>query len=411
MRVLYERCCGLDVHKETVVACLRVQGRSGKAGKTVRTFRTTTPSLLALSDWLLEAGCTHVALESTGVYWKPIFNILEGTFEVILVNARHIKAVPGRKSDVKDCEWIADLLAHGLVHGSFIPPAPIRQLRELTRYRKALIRERATEVNRIHKLLEGANIKLASVATDVLGVSGRAMLKALVRGERDAEELTRLAKGLLRKKAPELTEALTGRFDDHHAFILGRILSHLEFLEQSIAECDQRIQELASPFERQIELLATAPGVRRRTAEVLVAELGVDMSRFPNAAHLASWAKICPNNRESAGKRMSAHTGRGNNWLKTALLEAAWAASRTRNTYLSALYRRVARHSGRKRAAVAVAHSLLVAVFHMLRDNLPYSDLGPDHFDHLNTQRLVRYYLRRLEQLGHPLPPPAGLAA
>jgi transposase len=370
-----------------------------------------TPSLLALSDWLLEAGCTHVAMESTGVYWKPIFNILEGTFEVILVNARHIKAVPGRKSDVKDCEWIADLLAHGLVRGSFIPPVPIRQLRELTRYRKALIRERATEVNRIHKLLEGANIKLASVATDVLGVSGRAMLKALVRGERDAGELTGLARGLLRKKTPELTEALTGRFDEHHAFILGRILSHLEFLEHSIAQCDQRIQELASPFEPQIQLLTTAPGVRRRTAEVLVAELGVDMRRFPNAAHLASWAKICPNNRESAGKRMSAHTGRGNNWLKTALLEAAWAASRTRNTYLSALYRRVARHSGRKRAAVAVAHSLLVAVFHMLRDNLPYSDLGPDHFDHLNTQRLVRYHLRRLEQLGHPLPRPAGLAA
>lgn len=400
MEVVHTRCCGLDVHKRRVVGCLRVQEAGASCQKTVRSFATTTASLRELQGWLAKAGCRHVAMESTGVYWKPVFNILEAHCVVTLANAQHIKAVPGRKTDVRDCEWIADLLAHGLVRGSFIPPAPIRDLRELTRHRKTLIRTRASEVNRIHKVLESANIKLGTVATDVLGVSGRAMLHALVAGERDAAVLASLARGLLRKKERELEAALQGSFTDHHAFLLKQILSHMEFLDRAIAECDERIGEQTRPLEAQIEGLCTIPGVGRRAAEVLVSEIGVDMSRFPKSTHLASWARMCPGNQESAGKRKSARTGRGNPWLRTALVESGWAAAHSRRTYLSALFHRVARRRGKKKAVVAVGHSMLIAAYHILRDGVEYQDLGPEHFDRLNTTRLVRYHLRRMEDLG-----------
>ena len=335
---------------------------------------------------------------------------VEGVCEVLLVNAHHIKAVPGRKTDVKDCEWIADLLEHGLLRASFIPPPPIRELRDLTRYRRALIAQRATEANRVQKLLETANIKLGSVAADVLGKSGRLMLKALIAGERDGARLAELAKGPLRKKREALAPALTGRFTAHHAFLLGQLLAHMDELETHIAQCDAQIEEVLRPFAQvPLELLQTVPGVGQRIAEVILAEIGVDMRRFPTAAHLASWAGMCPGNNESAGKRKSGKTRKGDRYLRTALIEAAWAASHSRNTYLASLYARIARRRGAKKAAVAVGHSILVAVWHILRKGVPYADLGPSHFDRLNTERLTRHYLRRLEDLGlqvtvQPLP-------
>ncbi len=410
MERVYARCCGLDVHKKTVVACLRVPGPHGRRTAEVRTFGTTTQELLALAEWLLEAGCTHVAMESTGIYWKPVFNILEGVCEVLLVNAHHIKAVPGRKTDVKDCEWIAELLEHGLLRASFIRPPPIRELRDLTRYRRTLVAQRATEANRVQQLLETANIKLGSVATDVLGVSGQLMLKALIAGERDGTRLAELAKGPLRKKRGALAPALTGRFTAHHAFLLGQLLAHMDEIEAHIAQCDARIEATLRPFAQvPLEQLQTIPGVGQRAAEVILAEIGVDMSRFPSAAHLASWAGMCPGNHESAGKRKTGRTRKGNRYLRTALIEAAWAAARSRNTYLASLYARLARRRGAKKAAVAVGHSILVAVWHILRKGVPYADLGPSHFDRLNTERLTRHYLRRLEDLGfqvtvQPLP-------
>lgn len=400
MQVLYERCCGLDVHKKTVVACLRTPGPRRRRRGEIRTFGTTTPELLRLADWLTESGCSHVAMESTGVYWKPIFNILEGLCEVLLVNAYHVKVVPGRKTDVRDCEWLAELLECGLLRGSFIPEAPIRELRDLTRYRKTLIRSRASEANRIQKLLETANIKLASVATDVLGASGRAMLKALVGGQRDPQQLAEMAKGTLRAKRGELVDALYGRFNDHHAFLLKQLLAHVEHLDAAIDECSARIEEAMRPFSQAAIQLQTITGVARRTAESLVAEMGVDMSRFPSSAHLASWAAICPGNNESAGKRKSGRMRKGNVWLKSALIEAAWAASHQRGTYLGALFTGVARRRGAKRAIVAVAHAILVAAWHVLAKNEPYRELGPRHFDGLAKDRLKRHYVRRLQDLG-----------
>src|SRR5213593_1359812 len=412
MEQVYERCCGLDVHKDTVVACLRVPGEGVRRHQEVRTFGTTTAELLALADWLTEHRCTHAAMESTGIYWKPVFNLLESVCEVMLVNARHIKAVPGRKTDVKDCEWIAELLEHGLLRSSFIPPEPIRELRDLTRYRKTLIQQRASEVNRVQKFLETANIKLGSVATDVLGVSGRAMLEALIAGERDATKLAKLAKGTLRKKHQALVAALAGRFTQHHAFLLGQILAHLDELDQHIAQCDLKVDEYVRPFVRELELLDTIPGVGRRTAEAIVAEVGTDMSRFPSAAHLASWAALCPGNHESAGKRRGGKTRRGNHWRRTALIECSLAATRSRDTYLSSLYSRIARRRGGKKAAVAVAHSILLAVWHILHDGVPYQELGASHFDRLNAERLARHYVRRLQELGLEVTvQPAGEAA
>ena len=399
MEVLYPRCCGIDVHKVSAVACLRMQ-QGARAKTEIREFGTTTAEVLRLHSWLAEAGCTHVAMESTSVYWKPIFNVLEGSFEVVLANAFHIKAVPGRKTDVKDCAWIADLLAHGLIRASFIPPAEIRELRDLTRHRKSLIRERVTSKNRVHKLLETANIKLGNVVTDVLGVSGRAMLDALVLGETGPEALAKLARGSLIPKQKLLAEALRGGFTQHHAFLLGQILKHLDQLAELVAECDERIAKVIQPQDALIQLLQTIPGVGRRSAEVIIAEIGVDMSRFATSGHLASWARICPGSNESAGKRRSAGTGTGNNWLRTTLLESAWAASHARKSYLGAQYRRIAKRRGPKRAAIAVAHSILVIAFHLLRDGVEFEDLGADYFDRVNATRQKRYHLRRLAELG-----------
>jgi transposase len=409
MQVLYERCCGLDVHSQTVVACLRTPGPKGTRCAVVRTFGTTTGALLELAAWLTEAGCTHVAVESTGVYWQPVYNVLEGTVAVILVNAEQVKAVPGRKTDVKDCEWLAQLLEHGLLRASFIPPRPIRELRELTRYRKRLIQERAREAARLHKVLESANIKLGIVATDILGASGRQMVKALIGGERDPQVLADLAKGVLRRKRAALSAALTGRFTAHHAFLAQQVLAHVEYLDGAIAQCDARIGEHTHPFAARIEQLCTIPGVARRSAEALLAEIGDDMTPFPSAAHLASWACVCPGNDVSAGKRRSGKTRRGNRWLRMTLIESAWAAARTRRTYLGAQYARLARKRGTKKAVVAVAHSLLVIVYHLLRDGTEYQELGVTHFDRLAQTRLTRYHVHRLEELGHkvtiePLP-------
>jgi transposase len=399
MEVLHARCCGIDVHKASLVACLRVQdGRRRHAE--VQSFGTTTAEILRLHDWLSAAGCTHVAMESTGVYWQPVFNLLEGSFGVVLANAHHIKAVPGRKTDVKDCEWLADLLAHGLIRASFIPPASIRALRDLTRHRKSLIRDRVKAANRVHKLLEGANIKLGTVVTDVLGVSGRAMLDALVAGQTDPVKLATLARGSLVPKAKVLADALRGRFTPHHGFLLGQILTQLDQLAVMVSQCDERIVDATRSLAPHIERLQTIVGVGRRSAEVLVSEIGVDMSRFETSAHLASWARVCPGTHESAGKRRSAGTGTGNNWLRTTLLESAWAASHSRGCYLGAQYRRISKRRGPKRAAIAVAHSILVIAYHILRDSVPFQDLGADYFDRMNTTKAKAYHLRRLAELG-----------
>ena len=400
MDVVYRRCAGLDVHKETVVVCVMIRER-GKLNKEVRTFRTMTSDLLVLHDWLQAKGITHVAMESTGVYWKPIFNLLEGSFEVLLVNAAHIKTVPGHKTDVKDCEWIGDLLAHGLLKGSFIPPQEIRDLRDLTRYRKSITDERVREVNRLQKILETANIKLSSVATDVMGVSGRALLAALIAGNTDPEALADLAKGKLRKKLPLLREALQGRFRPHHQFMLEMILSHLDYLDELIERQSKEIEDHIAPFLQEIQLLDTIPGVDQKVAEAIVAEIGVDMSRFPSDRHLASWAGLCPGNNESAGKRKNGKTRKGDRWLKRSLIEASLAVSRSKDTYLSALYHRVARRRGTKKAAVAVAHAIVVIAHNMIAKKLPYHEFGADYFDRLNETYIKHSFIKRLEALGY----------
>ena len=396
MEVIHERCCGLDVHKDTVVACLIVP-----EGKAIRTFGTTTDQLLALCDWLAEHGCTHVAMESTGAYWKPVFNILEASFEVIVVNAQHLKNVPGRKTDIQDAQWIAQLLQHGLLRPSFIPPAPQRQLRELTRYRTTLVRERARVVNRLHKVLQDANIKLSSVASDIVGVSSRAILEAILSGESSPEVLAELAKGKLRSKRPQLAKALEGLLQPHHRFLIEQLLCHVDFLDEAIERVSDEIRGRLSPFEGKIELLLSIPGVSRRIAEVILAEIGADMSRFPSSAHLASWAGICPGNNESGGKRKSGRTRKGSPWLRAALIQAAHAASRSKGTYLCSQYHRIASRRGKKRALVAVAHSILVAVYHVLARGETYRELGADYFDRLSPQTLQRRLVRRLENLGY----------
>jgi transposase len=401
MDVVYERCCGLDLHKRTVVACVIVPGPQGVPRKTIRTFGTMTEDLLALADWLTEQGVTQLAMESTGVYWKPVWNLLEGDFALLLANARHIKAVPGRKTDVRDCEWIADLLRHGLLRGSFVPDRPQRELRELTRYRTSLVRERTAEVNRLQKTLEGANIKLAGVATDVMGKSGRAMLAALVAGSDDGPALAELAQGLLRKKLPELVRALTGRVGAHQRFLLAQQLAHVDFLDERIAAVGAEIAGRVRPDEEAVDLLDTIPGVGRPTAEALVAELGTDMDRFPTPGHLASWAGMCPGNHESAGKRKGGKTRRGSPWLRAALVEAARAAARTKQTYLAAQYRRLAARRGAKRAAVAVGHTILVIAYHLLRRRVPYQDLGGQYFDERERQAVEQRLVHRLEGLGY----------
>jgi transposase len=337
-----ERCCGLDVHKETVAACVRVGGRTGQAEQHVQTFGTTVGDLLVLRDWLAAHGVTHVAMESTGVYWKPVFYALESDFTCLLVNAAHIKQVPGRKTDVKDCVWIAQLLEHGLLRGSFVPPAPIRDLRDLTRYRKALIHDRTRVANRLHKALEEAGMKLASVASDILGVSGRAMLAALVEGTTDPAVLADLARGRLRGKLPALRQALASRFRPHHAFVIGQLLAHLDYLEDAISTLSAEIERVMAPWAEPLRRLDTIPGINQRTAEVILAEVGADMSVFPSARHLASWAALCPGHHESGGKHKSGKTRKGNRWLRTALIEAAAGASLAKHSALQARFRRVA---------------------------------------------------------------------
>ncbi len=395
-----ERCCGLDVHKQTVAACVRVPGAQGRRTQEVRTFGTTTPDLLALQDWLAAHQVTHVAMESTGVFWKPVYYVLEARFTVLLVNAAHVKQVPGRKTDVRDCQWIAELLEHGLLRGSFVPPPGIRDLRELTRYRRTQIQERTRVANRLHKVLQDANVKLSNVTHHVLGVSGRAMLDALVAGTTDPDVLADLARGQLRKKLPALRQALTGRFRAHHAFLLGQILAHLDYLEEAIAAVSAHIEEQLRPFAPQVERLMTIPGVQRRTAETILAEIGTDMAVFPTAGHLASWAGMCPGNDESAGKRRSGKTRKGSKWLRTSLIEAANAAARTKATALGARYRRILPHRGHRKAIVAVGRHILEISHHLLRTDRTYQELGPDYFDRRHAERLQRRCIRQLEQLG-----------
>lgn len=397
MQVLHERCCGLDVHKKAVVACLITP-----EGQETRTFGAMTRELLEMADWLLERGVTHVAMESAGVYWQPVYNLLEGLdLELLVVNAQHMKAVPGKKTDVKDAEWIADLLRHGLLRGSYIPERPQRELRELVRSRRVLIRERAEVVNRIQKALEAANIKLGSVACDVVGVSGRAMLEAIVQGRKTPKELASLAKGKLRKKRPELEEALEGLVDEHLRFMLGMHLGHVDFLEGQITTLDEEVEKRMGPLGEALERVDSIPGLGRRLAQEVLVETGVEMGRFPTDAHLASWAKLCPGNNESAGKRKSGSIGGGNPWLRSALVEAAWAAARTHNTYLSAQYHRLAARRGAKRAIVAVAHTILVIIYNLLKHKTTYQDLGPNYFDQRNHERVKHRALRRLETLGY----------
>ena len=400
MEVVRTHCAGLDVHKKTVVACAITPAPAGGWHKETRTFGTMTAELLALSDWLQAQGCTHVALESTGDYWKPVFNILEGSVEVILVNAQHVKAVPGRKTDVKDADWLAELLQYGLLRASFIPPVGQRELREVTRYRTTFVRERATLANRVQKVLEDANIKLGNVASDVLGVSGRAMLAALIADHATPEQMADLAKGRLREKRAALIQALEGRVKAHHRFVLTELLCQIDNLDETIVRFDTQIQEMCAPMEAAIALLDTIPGVARQTAEIIVAEIGTDMSRFPSAAHLASWAGVAPGNNESAGKRRSGKTRKGNPALGTALNQAAHAAAKTK-TYLGAQYHRLAGRRGKKKAIVAVAHSILTMVYHMLTDQQPYAELGANYFDQQRPEVTAKRLVQRLEQLGY----------
>jgi transposase len=401
MDIIYTRCAGLDVHKKTVVAAIIVQDREGKVRKESRTFGTMTVDLLTLSDWLGNWEVTHVAMESTGEYWKPVFNILENNFEVLLVNAHHISKVPGRKTDVSDAEWIGDLLRHGLLKASFIPPVGQRELRELTRYRSTFVKERATLINRVQKVLESANIKLASVASDVMGVSGRAILEALIEGQATPEVMAGLAKGKLREKREYLVQALGGRVKAHHRFVLAELLCQIDSLDETITRFDQEIEAYCRPFEEAVVLLDTIPGVARRTAEIIVSEIGTDMSRFPTADHLSSWAGVAPGSNESAGKRRSGKTRQGDKPLGVALNQAANAAAHTKNTYLSAQYHRLAARRGRKRAIVAVAHSILVIAYHLIQRNEPYRELGSDFFDNRSPQVTMKRLVKRLEHLGY----------
>jgi transposase len=400
MRIVYPRCCGLDVHKRSISACLLTPHEEGGTKQQVRRFGTVTRDLLELCDWLITNQVTHVAMESTGVYWKPVWNILEASVTILLVNAQHVKAVPGRKTDAKDCQWIADLLQHGLLRGSFVPPNPIRQLRDLTRTRVSLRQDHTAVANRMQKILEDANIKLASVATDWLGVSGRAILSRLLDGEQDAGTLANLCRGRLRDKIPEMQLALEGRMTEHHRWMLRLQREQLEFLEAQIVKLETKIQEEMQTYQEAVNLCTTIPGIEAIAAANLVAEIGVNMDQFPSAAHLASWAGVCPGNNESAGKRLSGKARNGSVWLRRNLCQAAWAASHSKNTYLSAQFRRLAARKGKKRALVAVGHTILVIVFHMLKNHQPYRDLGADYFDRRNGEQIKRSLIRRLERLG-----------
>ncbi len=428
MNIVYEHCAGLDVHKRTVVACVITSrapadatntGDAGSVGdkrhknKELRTYSTMTPDLLRMRDWFQTMGVTHVAMESTGVFWKPIYNMLEGYFELLLVNAQHIKAVPGRKTDIKDAEWIADLLQHGLLRPSFIPPAPQREVRELTRYRISLIEERSRTINRLQKTLEDANIKLASVASDLMGKSARDMLAAMLAGEVDPNVLAQLARGRMRSKRDQLGQALQGKLMAHHRFLITEQLSHIDSIDECIEHISTEIEERMRLCEEQLLRLETIPGIKRRLAQVILAEIGTDMSRFPSSRHLASWAGMCPGNNESAGKRLSGRTRKGSPWLRTALVEAAHAATHSKDCYISAQYHRLFIRRGGKKATIAIGHTLLVIIYHVLADGKDYEELGGNYFDEWDRRAVERRLTHRLEKLGYqvaltPLAPSAS---
>jgi transposase len=402
METIIRRCAGLDVHKASVVACARVIDENGELQLSTQSFGTTTSDLLQLSDWLTSYAVTVVGMEATGVYWKPVYALLETEFECWLLNAQHLRNVPGRKTDVADAAWIVQLVAHGLVRPSFVPPLRIRELRELTRYRKTVIQERSREAQRLHKTLEGAGIKLSSVATDILGVSGRAMLQALVEGTHDANVLADLARGRLRKKLPALRKALVGWFSPTHRVLVSELLAHLDYLDESIERLSGDIATMVAPFAPAIDLLDTIPGVNRRSAEVLLAEIGADMSQFSSPAHLASWAGVCPGNNESAGKHFSGKARKGPKWVRTALVESAQSAARTKDTYLAAQYARIKGRHGHNKAIFAVAHSILVIAYHLLQRGEPYKELGGDYFiERQQKGAYQRRLVRQLERMGY----------
>lgn len=396
MKVLYERCCGMDVHKKSISACAITP-----EGKEIRTFGTMTGDLFELSNWIQEKGCTHVAMESTGVYWKPIYNVLElSEIQIMVINAQHIKAVPGRKTDVKDAEWIADLLRHGLLRASFIPDREQRELRELVRYRRSIIQERAREVNRVQKVLEGANIKLSSVATDVFGKSGRKMITALIQNETDPEELADLALGSLKKKKDDLIKALNGLMGKHQRMILSAQFQHIQYLELLVDELDREVEKRLRPFEKEVELLDGIPGVGRQTAELILAEIGVDMNRFPTEHHLAAWAGLAPGNNQSAGKRGYQRTRKGNKFLRSALVESARALASKKDTFLADKYHRIAARRGSKRASVAIAHKILMSAYYILKYKQPYKELGSTYLDDRQKELIAHKAVQRLEKLG-----------
>jgi transposase len=401
MEVLHPRCCGLDVHKETVVACVRLV-IDGKAVKETRTFATTTAGLIALSEWLTESKCTHVAMEATGVYWKPVWHILsDEDFELVLANAAHIKNVPGRKSDVKDSDWISDLLAHGLIRPSFVPDGPTQEMRTLLRTRKQIVREKSSHILRIQKTLEDANIKLDSVITDIMGVSGRKMIEALIAGEKDPAKLARLADHRVKASQENLREALRGRVTKSHRFLLRLHLGQIDAIDAAIAEIDREVEASIAPFRTAVEQVSTVPGVKSLAAQTILSEIGLDMSRFPSSGHLISWACICPRSDESAGKRRSTRIRKGSPWLKTTLVQCAWAATRTKGSYLQAQFYRIRARRGPKKAILAVAASILTAIYHMLKDGTFYQDLGPNHIDPRTKERQKNRLIKRLADLGY----------
>jgi transposase len=397
MEIMYSHSAGMDVHKQTVVVCLITPN-----GKEIRSFGTMTASLLEMTDWLISNNCKAVAMESTGVYWKPIYNILEATgMEILVVNAQHIKNVPGRKTDVKDSEWIADLLQHGLLRGSYVPDRDQRELRELVRYRTKLTQERSREVNRIQKVLEGANIKLGDVASDVMGKSGQDILRAIISGNQNPQAMAQMARGKLKNKTELLEKALTGLIGPHQKMLLETQLCHIDFLNEQIQKLSHEIESRMRPFEEAIEALDGIPGISRTNAEQILCETGIDMSRFPTDKHIASWAALCPGNNETGGKRKSGKTRKGNMALKAALTQAAISASRTKGTYFNAMYHRLAARRGKNKAIVAVAHAVLVAIYHMLKDGSSYRDLGVDHYDQINKEAVMKRSIKRIESLGY----------
>jgi transposase len=401
MEAMFRCCAGLDVHSKSVAVCVRRMDERGAVHEEIRSFGTMTQDLCCLRDWLKAEGVTHVAMESTGVFWKPIYNILEEQFQILLVNARHIKNVPGRKTDIKDCAWIAQLLQFGLLRGSFIPPRPQRELRDLTRMRTKLTQQMASVANRIHKVLEDTNIKLGAVATDLLGVSGRNIIKALIDGETDAVKMAEMARGRLRDKIPLLEQALVGKVTEHHQFLLKELMDQLLYLESQIERFNRRIEEASRSFEKAITALIPIPGYERASAQSVIAEIGPDMKPFQTADNLCSWAKICSGNNESAGKQRSGATGHGNRWLRSILVQVAWAASHKKESYFQAQYRRLAGRRGKKKAIVAVAHSILTVTYHILKYDRTYKDLGSDHFDRIAREKVRRYHVKRLESLGY----------